>query len=87
LILIQFRNQKRQCQLIIVDNNTIIVLSCEYRLNLSLTLKLGESKKVGSIGCLREENICETVSTIMEDSLKVIEVVSLRIATGIIDGE
>ncbi len=82
----QLRNQKRQRQLIVVTHNANIVVNGDSELVLSLTPRHGESK-IGSIGCLQEENVRETICTIMEGGRKAFEDRFRRIATSKIDGE
>ena len=86
LIVMQLRNQKRQRQLIIVTHNANIVVNGDSELVLSLTPQHGESK-IGSIGCLQEKNVRETICTIMEGGRKAFEDRFRRIATDKIDGE
>jgi len=72
LIVTQLRSKKRQRQLIMVTHNANIVVNGDSELVLSLIPKHGESK-IGSIGCLQDKEVRETICSIMEGGRKAFE--------------
>jgi len=72
LIVTQLRSKKRQRQLIMVTHNANIVVHGDSELVLSLIPKHGESK-IGSICCLQDKEVRETICSIMEGGRKAFE--------------